>query len=89
MTAPISQDLIGSLNESAKAAHEDDFGALGRPEALDGLQRSRFRMQQPGQAAEAVEQSGKTGQILVTGLSTPNEMKRFVSNGTVKLGSVV
>jgi len=37
----------------------------------------------PG-AAEAVEQSGKSGQILVTGLSTPNEMKRFVSNGTVK-----
>ncbi|MBX3440205.1 MAG: substrate-binding domain-containing protein [Planctomycetaceae bacterium] len=37
----------------------------------------------PG-AAEAVEQSGKTGQILVTGLSTPNEMKRFVRNGTVK-----
>lgn len=37
----------------------------------------------PG-AAEAVEQSGKSGQILVTGLSTPNEMKRFVKAGTVK-----
>jgi ABC-type sugar transport system substrate-binding protein len=37
----------------------------------------------PG-AAEAVEQSGKTGEILVTGLSTPNEMKRYVRNGTVK-----
>lgn len=37
----------------------------------------------PG-AAEAVEQSGKSGQILVTGLSTPNEMKRFVKNGTVR-----
>ena len=37
----------------------------------------------PG-AAEAVEQSGKSGEILVTGLSTPNEMKRFVQNGTVK-----
>jgi ABC-type sugar transport system substrate-binding protein len=37
----------------------------------------------PG-AAEAVEQTGKSGQILVTGLSTPNEMKRFVQNGTVK-----
>ncbi|MBM4074738.1 MAG: substrate-binding domain-containing protein [Planctomycetes bacterium] len=37
----------------------------------------------PG-AAEAVEQSGKTGQILVTGLSTPGDMKKFVKNGTVK-----
>ena len=37
----------------------------------------------PG-AAEAVEQSGKRGQIMVTGLATPNDMKRFVENGTVK-----
>ena len=37
----------------------------------------------PG-AAEAVEQAGKSGEILVTGLSTPNDMKRFVKNGTVK-----
>lgn len=37
----------------------------------------------PG-AAEAIEQTGKSGQILVTGLSTPNDMKRFVKSGTVK-----
>ncbi len=37
----------------------------------------------PG-AAEAVEQSGKSGQVLVTGLSTPNDMKKFVHNGTVR-----
>ena len=37
----------------------------------------------PG-AAEAVEQAGKSGEILVTGLSTPNDMKEFVHNGTVK-----
>ena len=37
----------------------------------------------PG-AAEAVEQSGKGGQVLVTGLSTPNDMKKFVNNGTVR-----
>ena len=37
----------------------------------------------PG-AAEAVEQSDKSGQILVTGLSTPNNMKKFVRNGTVR-----
>lgn len=37
----------------------------------------------PG-AAEAVEQSGNGGKIMVTGLSTPNDMKRFVQSGTVK-----
>ena len=34
--------------------------------------------------AEAVEQAGMTGKIVVTGLSTPNDMKPFVKNGTVK-----
>src|SRR5438477_1220806 len=37
----------------------------------------------PG-AAEAVKQAGKSGQILVTGLSTPNDMKAYVKDGTVK-----
>lgn len=37
----------------------------------------------PG-AAEAVKQSGKTGSILVTGLSTPNDMKPYVQGGEVK-----
>lgn len=37
----------------------------------------------PG-AAEAVEQAGRSGEILVTGLATPNDMRRFVDNGTVK-----
>jgi ABC-type sugar transport system substrate-binding protein len=37
----------------------------------------------PG-AAEAVRQSGKRGQIMVTGLATPNDMKQFVEDGTVK-----
>ena len=37
----------------------------------------------PG-AAEAVKQAGKTGQVLVTGLSTPNNMKAYVQDGTVK-----
>lgn len=37
----------------------------------------------PG-AAEAVEQAGKSDEVLVTGLSTPNNMKTFVHNGTVK-----
>jgi ABC-type sugar transport system substrate-binding protein len=37
----------------------------------------------PG-AAEAVKQSGRTGEILVTGLSTPNDMKPYVKEGQVK-----
>ena len=34
-------------------------------------------------AAEAIKQSGKAGQIFVTGLSTPNDMKPAVKEGTV------
>jgi rhamnose transport system substrate-binding protein len=34
--------------------------------------------------AEAVEQAGLTGKIVVTGMSTPNDMKEFVKRGTVK-----
>ncbi len=37
MTSPISQDLIASLNDAAKAAHEDDYGALGRKLARSGI----------------------------------------------------
>ena len=37
----------------------------------------------PG-AAEAIKQAGKAGQVQITGLSTPNDMKSFVMDGTVK-----
>jgi rhamnose transport system substrate-binding protein len=37
----------------------------------------------PG-AAEAVKQAGKGGSVLVTGLSTPNDMRAYVKDGTVK-----
>lgn len=37
----------------------------------------------PG-AAEAIKQAGKSGQVNVTGLSTPNDMKPYVKDGTVK-----
>jgi len=37
----------------------------------------------PG-AAEAIKQAGKSGQVYVTGLSTPNDMKPYVMGGTVK-----
>jgi len=34
--------------------------------------------------AEAVEQAGLSGKIVVTGMSTPKDMKEFVKRGTVK-----
>ena len=34
--------------------------------------------------AEAAEQAGLAGKIVVTGLSTPNDMREFVKKGTVK-----
>jgi ABC-type sugar transport system substrate-binding protein len=37
----------------------------------------------PG-AAEAIKQAGKSGQVQVTGLATPNDMRSFVEDGTVK-----
>jgi len=37
----------------------------------------------PG-AAEAVKQSGLTGKVAVTGLTTPNEMKDYMKEGVVK-----
>lgn len=35
-------------------------------------------------AAEAVRQKGKKGKISVTGFSTPNDMRQYVKDGTVK-----
>ena len=37
----------------------------------------------PG-AAEAVEQAGLQGEVAVTGLSTPNEMKPYIESGAVE-----
>ncbi len=35
-------------------------------------------------AAQVVENQGKADQVAVTGLGTPNQMRRFIENGTVK-----
>jgi rhamnose ABC transporter rhamnose-binding protein len=35
-------------------------------------------------AAKAVRDAGKSGKIMVTGLSTPNDMREYVKDGTVK-----
>lgn len=37
----------------------------------------------PG-AAEAIKQAGKSGQVYVNGLSTPNDMRTYVNDGVVK-----
>ena len=37
----------------------------------------------PG-AAEAIKQAGMAGKVQITGLSTPNDMRDFVNDGTVK-----
>ena len=37
----------------------------------------------PG-AAEAVKQAGQSRKVMVTGLATPNSMKAYVKDGTVK-----
>jgi rhamnose transport system substrate-binding protein len=37
----------------------------------------------PG-AAEAIKQAGKSGKVMVTGLSLPSDMKPYVDDGTVK-----
>lgn len=37
----------------------------------------------PG-VAEAIKQKGAAGKVMVTGLSTPNDMKKYVLDGTVK-----
>ena len=68
--------------ENAAAALADSKDVIKKYPNLKGI-FGISSVSFPG-AAEAVEQSGKTGEILVTGLSTPNDMKRFVQNGTVK-----
>jgi rhamnose transport system substrate-binding protein len=35
-------------------------------------------------AAQCVESANKASQVKVTGLGTPNQMRRFIKNGTVK-----
>lgn len=68
--------------ENAAAALADSKDVIKKYPNLKGI-FGISSVSFPG-AAEAVEQSGKSGEILVTGLSTPNDMKRFVENGTVK-----
>lgn len=69
----------GENASQALADSQDVIKKYPNLKGLFGISSVSF----PG-AAEAVEQTGHSGKILVTGLSTPNEMKKFVHSGTVK-----
>lgn len=69
----------GENSANALADAQDVIKKYPNLKGIFGISSVSF----PG-AAEAVEQAGKSGEILVTGLSTPNDMKSFVEKGTVK-----
>ncbi|MCX7387829.1 MAG: substrate-binding domain-containing protein [Planctomycetales bacterium] len=69
----------GENASNALADSQDVISKYPNLKGIFGISSVSF----PG-AAEAVEQSGKVGKILVNGLSTPNDMKKFVQNGTVR-----
>mgnify|MGYP001596633851 CR=1 FL=1 len=69
-------------NEDQKLAFEVTSGLIKAYPGLKGV----FGISSvafPG-AAEAIKQAGKSGSVLITGLSTPNDMKAYVMEGTVK-----
>jgi len=69
-------------NEDQKLAFQvaqDLMKAYPKLRGIFGISSVSF----PG-AAEAVRQAGKKDQVLVTGLSTPNDMREYVKDGTVK-----
>ncbi|MBS1723127.1 MAG: substrate-binding domain-containing protein [Armatimonadetes bacterium] len=69
-------------NEDQKLAFEvsrDLMKAYPDLKGIFGISSVAF----PG-AAEAVKQAGKSGKVLVTGLATPNDMRSYVKDGTVK-----
>lgn len=67
-----NEQLATQVTQNLMKAYPDLKGVFG-------ISSTAF----PG-AAEAVKQAGKSGQIQVTGLSTPNNMKPYVMDGTVK-----
>lgn len=69
----------GEVAANALADAKDVIKKYENLKGIFGISSVSF----PG-AAEAVRVSGKSGEIMVTGLSTPNDMKKFVHDGTVK-----
>lgn len=58
---------------------QDVLKAYPEVQGIWGLSSVAF----PG-AADAVKKAGLSGKVVVTGLSTPNDMREFVQEGTVK-----
>lgn len=69
----------GEDQQRAMQMTQDVLKAYPEVQGIWGLSSVAF----PG-AAQAVQQSGKSGQVVVTGLSTPANMRSFVKNGTVQ-----
>ncbi len=73
---------IKPCNEDQKVAFQvaqDLMKAYPDLKGIFGISSVAF----PG-AAEAVKQAGKSGQVQVTGLSTPNAMRNYIKDGTVR-----
>jgi rhamnose transport system substrate-binding protein len=77
----LSLAAIKPSNEDQKLAFQvaqDLMKAYPNLKGLFGISSVAF----PG-AAEAIKQAGASGKVLITGLSTPNDMRAFVKDGTV------
>jgi rhamnose ABC transporter rhamnose-binding protein len=78
----LSLIAVNPSNEDQRLAFQiaqDLMKAHEKLKGIFGISSVAF----PG-AAEAVKQAGKSGTVLVTGLATPNDMKSYVHDGTVK-----
>jgi len=78
----LSLIAVNPSNEDQRLAFQiaqDLMKAHPKLKGIFGISSVAF----PG-AAEAVKQAGKSGSVLVTGLATPNDMKSYVHDGTVK-----
>jgi ABC-type sugar transport system substrate-binding protein len=73
---------VKPCNEDQKLAFQvtqDLMNAYANLKGVFAISSAAF----PG-SAEAVKQANKSGKVQVTGLSTPNEMKKYVEDGTVR-----
>lgn len=75
----VATKFAGEDQKLAFTITQDLMKAYPNLKGVWGISSQAF----PG-AAEAIKQGGKGGKVFVTGLSTPNVMKDFVKDGTVK-----
>lgn len=75
----VAQRFPGEKQQLAQQNATDLINAHPKLKGIFGISSISFPA-----AAEAVKQAGKTGEIFVTGLSTPNVMRKYVKAGVVK-----